>query len=476
MASITNISCWQGISNFFAYAQHKLHEDFMFIENPMGIWGDYVTYTDPFPNGSGAAARTTLMGSRRPSSTQTWNRMVGLQPDCLSSCEPATTQLKMNSWEDKWYYLFENSFQSEVFCLTEMWLNALNLPRQVENIIRNLKNWNDEVLDDWYRMTYIALCQKKWLGVDNNVGYVRKGLWDFAHDANGDPNPNYIVLDPSVSPTQISLLTQDMLDFIGLNAFYTKAWNYRDSTLKPLFIDSVTSLKLPQQDNNRRQDNRYIDHDSLDPRLGYERSYAGWGHKIDDFIFRYNWTLTDPLYPNGVLKRVYHFADQPITAGCTSDVNPDYLAASFAIFLPYNDKVVEYQNMEFSTTVGKDARFQAYTYQYEGIWKWFNQVDEYTPQNARKEKGYWMADFRKAPKPNRYDLGHAILARLYDTPGVLASCRPLSISLGSYAPCNFSCPPFDFFPPAMVVRNVCGGFSVGGVPCQPANQGSAICQ
>jgi hypothetical protein len=462
---------WQDINNFFNRAQPVLHKDFAKMERPLGVWGDWVEYAGTFPTGTGTSARVTLMGTRRPRHTNRWDRMAALQPDCAVSGDPVFQNIPANAWDNRWYSLFQTGFRSPVYNMTAMWTEGLALPEQIENIERNLKEWLDEILDDYYRGTYIATCANKWLGVDNNNSYIRKGLWDFAKDANGDPNIEYIVLDPSVAATDLSnlsLLTQDVLDYLDFSAFYNRSWNFLDSSLKPLMIDVVTAQRIPKEDQNQRNDNRFIDPDSLDRRLGYIRNYAGWGYKPDMFQLRYNWTLDDPLYPLGVLKRVYHWTDSPISSGVTEEGSTDYANASFAIAIPgYNPEVVKYQNFAPPKSVGKDAKFDAVTHAYEGIYTWINECNNITPSNETKELGYWLASIRKAGKPKRYDLGHVVLYRLYDTPGVRRSQRPLSVSLGGSPLYDLTCPPLDQFPAPLAVRTICGTFTKAGCQCSP---------
>lgn len=469
MAKPFAISCWQDINNFFNRSQHYLDREFAMMEKPLGNWGDWIQYAGVFPTGTGGSSRVSLMGTRRPQATNKWSQMVGLQPDCAVSCEAPVTNIPANAWDNRWYNLFETSFRSPVYCLKSMWLDALNLPLQIENIERNLKEYLDEVLDDFYRCTFIAAAQNKWVGIDNNTSFIRTGLWNFEMDANGNPNYDRIVLDPTLLSQvgAISLLTQDVLDFISIYAYFTKAWNFMDSNLLPLMIDPFTSQKIPQQDNNRRLDNRVVDKEALDPRLGYQRNYAGWGHHMDMFQLRYDWDLTNPNYPNGVLQRQYHWTEQAVTSGVTDAPNPNFLSASFAIAVPFNPEVVKFQNFAPPKSVGKDAKFEAYTWAYDGVYKWINETNDITPSNETRSKGYWLGELNKAGKPHRYDLGHAILYRLYDSAGVLKSCRPLQVAVGNYYLADLACPPFDFAPPPLAVRTLCGSFTKAGCGCAP---------
>jgi hypothetical protein len=464
------INGWQDINKFFVKGTPRLHEDFAFMEKPLGQWGEWIEYDGVFETNHGASARVTLMGTKRPTTTNKWNRMVALQGDCTVSCDPPVQNISVSAWDNRWYHLFETSFRSPVYDMTQMWLEAMNLPRQIENIERGLKDWVSEILEEFYQGSYTAMCQHKWVGVDNNISYIREALWDFERDANGDPNYDRIVVDPSLISQigNVSLLTQDVLDYISIYAYYNKSWNFMDSTLKPLMVDPITSQYLPKQDNNQRKDNRVFDPETLNPNLGYEREYAGWGHKVNMFQFRYNWDLTNPNYPNGVLQRVHHNATRSVTSGAVTDINPDFLNASFCIAIPFRPDVVKFQNFTPPKSVGKDVKFEAVTHAYEGIWNWINETNNITPANETKEKGYFLAAIKKAAKPVRWDLGHAILYRLYDSPGVQRSTRPLSVSVGTYYPLtDLACPPLDQYPAPMVTRSVCGNLTRAGCECAP---------
>jgi hypothetical protein len=62
--------------------------------------------------------------------------------------------------------------------------------------------------------------------------------------------------------------------------------------------------------------------------------------------------------------------------------------------------------------------------------------------------------------------GNVILHRLFPNRGITRSCQTLGVNTAGSPDCTNTCPPLDFFPPALVERFTCGGFNPDGV-CAP---------
>jgi hypothetical protein len=470
------ITCQSGISNFFIRARPYIDEAFREIEGITPVWEGMIKSSGLFPREAGGQARTTVMGIQRPRlTTIKWNPQVGMQPDCVVTCNVSPNQVQLGNGDNRWYRLYDYSEIVGPYCLKSMWLDAMNLPTQIKHIFMNMKARTVDIMDDFYRTNYIALSSNKWIGVDNgtNNPFIGKVLpngnppWQFAQDVNGQPIINKIIIDPSImdsagTPTQVALLSVEELNFIRESGGYLNAFSATGDV--PVITDWDTMSYLPKYDTNVRADNRRIDEAVLDPALGAVHRYAGYAFKRDPYVLRYRWDLNDPNYPNGVLTRVEQWHSVPLTQGCWDDVNPDYLNADFQITIPWNDNVFSYQNADYPTDL-PDMKFEQPLSPYTGIWQFFNEVNEVTPCNSERNLGYWRMLLSKAAKPEIPQLGHVILHRRFNMRNVFKSCRPFMVPVLSYTYCNTTCAPFDAYAPALVSRVVCGSWNQPGIGC-----------
>jgi hypothetical protein len=446
------VSCVDDIRNFFTRAQYTLDKDFAILEGVMGAWEGKIPSAGSFPIGSGWAARTTVLGFNRPRVTGAprFQPMVGLQDDCVGSCTTPTTTIKLGNADHKWYRMAEYAENTEVYCLTKMLGDALNLDAQIKNHIRIMKMRTMEIYDEYYRANQAILSENKWLGIDGSTP--RRGLWRFEEDANGTVNVNKIILDTSVTAGNVSLLTQDFLNRIRLQGTYRGAFTKEGQA--PLITDYETMSEIPKQDANTRMDNRYRDPDKLNPGLGAIGSYGNWDYHWDPFAMRYYWDLADPNYPNGVLTRIDHWQENPVSEGCFDDVADDYLNADFQISFPFNPTVYGVQNLLLPTPTDTPASQPASPY--HGLWRFINEVNEVTPCNQDRDLFYWRMVMKAAAKPENRYLGHVVLHRLYGRTGTIKACRDLMVPTGGSYSCDPTCAPFDHYPPALVTRTVCG--------------------
>lgn len=452
MADIT-LQCVDGIRNFFSRAQHFLDQDFAVEEGIKGVWEGRINSAGTFPIGSGWAARTTVLGFNRPrhANDRRFQPLVGLQDDCVASCDTPTRTIKFGNADHRWYRMEEYAENTEVFCLKKMLGDALNLPDQWRNIVRNMKARTNDIFDEYYRANQVIISDNKWIGVDGSTPQRR--LWHFEQDANGTVNVNKVILDPTVDPNDISLLTQDFLNYVRLTGSYNGA--FRVDGNSPLITDYETMSEIPKQDTNTRADNHYRQPNSLNPALGAVSAYGMWDYFYDPFALRYYWDLDDPNYPNGVLTRIDHWSSREVSEGCFDEVSNDYLAADFQISLPFNANVYGYQTLNLPNP--PEAPVDQPASPYRGLWRFVNEVNEVTPCNQDRTKFYFRMVMNMAAKPKDRFLGHAVLHRRYNRTGTIKSCRPLQVPVGggSYN-CDPACAAFDHYPPALVTRTVCG--------------------
>lgn len=459
-----------GLRNFFSRAQHHLDKEFKAIEGINGVWSGKVRSGGNFPQGSGFAARTTLLGFERPRVGQIrWTPKVGLQDDCAVSCDTPAETVRLGNANHKWYRMYDYAENTEAFCLKAMWADALNLPAQIRNIVNNLKMRTMEIDDEFYRSNYAAIAANRWVGIDdgtNNPKIIRtlnsNPAWRFEEDANGTVNVNKIILNEGFGPEDIGMASVDTFNHIRAVGRRKGAFPLQGAV--PLMTDFETMSMLPKVDTNVRMDNRYRDPEKLDPAYASISSYAGYDMSEDPFALRYYWDTEDPDYPDGVLTRIEHWQSEAVSEGCWDDVNEDYLNADFILNMFWNPDVYEYQTMSYGNPPGMD--FSQPQSPYNGLWRFINEINEITPCNVDRTKAFWRAVFERAAKPDRYDLGHTLLTRRFNSPGVFRSCRALTVPVntGTYY-CDTTCAPLDHYPPALATRVVCGSWNEGGSAC-----------
>lgn len=456
MAEEISIRCWEDIRNYFTRAQYNLDQEFQVLDGRMGIWDGKIRNLGAFPLASGWASRATTLGFQRPrlSSIQ-FNPLVGLQEDCLTSCNTPSNRVNLGAAQHIWYRMTEYSENTEVFCLKSMWGDALNLREQLENHVRNLRERTATIMDYYKRSNYNAIASNKWIAAEG-ISAPRRGYWRFAADANGQADVRYIILD-GVEPENIALPSIPILNYIIDQGTYWNAFPLNGGA--EFITDWETIQELPKFDTNTRADNRFRAPDSLDPAYPSVTSYAGIRFTRDPFALRYYWTEDEPDYPNGVLKLIEPWTDKPVSEACFDEVNTDYLEADFQLSPFYNDNVFGLQTLNLPTNLPGGTYEQPQS-PYNGMWRFINENDPVTPCNTDRNLAYWRMIVDLAAKPIRAGfLGHTVLHRRFGTRGIVKSCRPLQVPVGGTYDCDESCAPFDWTPPALVVRETCSGWN-----------------
>jgi len=388
---ISTLSCVGDLSNHFTRAQHMLSDVFDLIEGVDGIYDGLIQDGGQFPLQSGFAYRQTTLAQQRlgPQSLKTWKAMVGLQTDCATSCQPPTTVVDFGNAQHTWVRLQETSYNTKPYCLTELFADKLNIQAQIAQVFRDLKFVTKDVLDEFYRDNQVGLSRNRWLGYDDGVAVpnLQRGTWQFRTNANGDVDTTYIELAAGVDPDNIALLSTDFLNKIRNRGIPTGT--FRPDGPITLLSDYETFSNLPLYDTNRREDNRFRAPVQLNPEYKATTSYAGYDLKNDYFSLRYYWTTTDPLYPGGVLKRVFHWADEEVSEGCFSDTAEAYENADFQVSIPWSMLgVFKRQNGEQPLSAGSGANFKAPSSPWNGMWRWINETNNYTPCNEDYLIGY----------------------------------------------------------------------------------------
>lgn len=460
MAEPISISCVADLRNAFVRGQHEIGGIFGEINGFNGVWNGMVPSSGSFPVGSGFAARVTTLGQQRFNFTRLnlWRPMVGMQGDCAVSCDPPTEIVKPGNGQNDWYRLLHVAYNTEPFCLESMFADSLNLEEQIAQQFRDLKFLSSDVMDEFNRNNYTALSRYRYFGYDTGTTQqlVQDG-WRFATDADGNVDTTYVILDSGYDPANISALAvTGILNRIRDTGTYIGTYPSDGSV--PLVTDRQTFEELPLYDTNRRADNRYREPGVLNPAYGSVTSYAGYDLKNDPFSLRYYWTETEPGYPDGVLKRIDQWANQLLTNGCMSVMSQDYQDADFQISIPFGSMpVFTMQNGEQPLSAGSGVSFADPASPWNGVWRFVNEVNEVTPCNQDRNKGYWRMVMKKAAKPVESGFrGNLVLHRRFPWRGIARICRPLGTPTAGSYDCDWTCAPLDWAPPALEDVFTCG--------------------
>jgi hypothetical protein len=473
-ATIGNISCSGDISNLFSVAQYHLNEIRDMLNGRVATWEGMIPDGGRFPVTSNFASRVTTLAQQRLGyrDLNLWQPMVALQGDCAVTCDPPVKVVNPGNANHQWYRLMNIAYNTTPYCLESMFASGFDLPMQIEQIYKDLFMIRADVMDEFYRNNQVGLSAFRWLGYDPASQAGGSGLfqnqWQFATDANGFVDTRYIVLNNTINPDFISLPSTDILNRI--RNFGIPMGTFPEEGQIQLVTDYELFSNLPLYDTNRREDNRFRAPGNLDPSYVATTSYAGYKLKNDIFMLRYNWRGPGevPGYPNGVLERVYQWTDEQITEGCFSQTSQAYIDADFCLMIPWStvDPVFMMQNGEQPLSAGSGVNFAAVQSPWDGTWRWFNEVNEVTPCNSNRNKGYWGMVLKKAAKPIMFgQRGHVLLARRFPLRGITRSCATLRTGVGAgSADCtnNLPCPAPDFFPPSLVSTFTCGGWNEGG--------------
>lgn len=472
MPDISTIACEADLSNHFTLAQHYLDPLFKKLNGVDGVWEGMIPDGGRFPVGSGFASRVTTLAQQRLGydDLNLWQDMVGLQSDCVTTCDPPTKLVDPGNAQHNWYRLMNIAYNTRPYCLEQMFASSLGLDQQIAQIFLDLGNIRRDVMDEFYRNNQVGLSAYRWLPYDDGASSsLTTGNWQFATDANGNINTKYIVLGAGFSPSQIAILSTDILNRIRNYGIPMRTF-MPDGQIT-LVTDYETFSNLPLYDTNRREDNRHRAPVVLNPEYKATTEYAGYKLKNDYFALRYNWVTDEPGYPAGVLKRVYQWRNEAISEGCFSNTNSEYVDADFQLNIPFSEmqNVFDVQNGTQPLSAGSGANFAASASPWDGTWRWINENNNVTPCNEDRNKGYWRMVLKKAARPQFFgQRGHVVLARRFPLRGIARSCVTLQTGTGDgSADCTNTCPAMDFFPPTLVDRYACGGWNESGVCALP---------
>jgi len=474
MAEPIVLSCQADLANLFNRGQHDLDRQLRMIDGWDGALDGLFPSGGSFPLGSGYAARVTNMMQQRLSygALGGWTPMVGMQPTCEASCDPPTQELNFGNGEDVWFRLMTKAYNTIPFCLERMWSDALNLPENIQNIFANLKHVTSDTRDEFLRTNHAAIAQWRWAGYVNNAGTqsVLQQQWRFATDANGNVDTTYIILDPTVDPNNISILSvRGLLNFI--RSYGIPTGTFTPGGEIPIVTDYETFSNLPLYDTNTRADNRFRAPGVLNPEYASTQSYAGYRLREDPFTMRYMWRPggTVPGYPLGVLQRIDSWSAMQMSFNCGSNTNLDFQNADFQVSWMWGGPTFGVMSGETPLSAPGGVNFSDPASPWNGTWRWVNEVNEVTPCNQDRNKGYWRSVWKKAAKPMLNGFrGHLVLHKRFPWDGITKLCRTLQTTpTGGSGDCSDTCPPLDWYPPTLTDIWVCGRYNDDN--CSSAN-------
>lgn len=465
MAEHITIACPADIGNAFVRAQHNLSKEFMHIEGISGIFDDAIPDAGTFPMNSGFAARVTTLGQQRLNFERLnlWQPMVGLQENCDTSCQPPTANVSFANDQENWYRLFQIAYNTEVYCLTQLFADKLNIQDNIAQVMMNLKSLSIDLNDEFARNNHVGLAQNRWMGIASATATpaLTKNQWQFATDANGFVDTSVIILDAGVDPNEISLLSvAGYLNNIRDNGIRIKTFPANGEI--PIYTDYLTFEDLPLRDTNVRADNRFRAPGVLNPEYAATTRYAGYQLRNDFFALRYRYSPDDPDYVGQtVLRRVNAWKDERLTNGCMSDTSDEYQNADFQVSVLWGGSTFERQIGAMPKTAGSGTMFDNPTMPWNGMnWVWFNEVNEVTPANQDRNLGYWRLVTQRAAKPKDFGKrGHIALHRRFTFNGITGVCATLNTDAGGSTDCTNTCPAFDFFPPPLEEYTTCGCYN-----------------
>jgi len=470
MADHVTIGCTADLSNAFTLAQHHLDKEFDSIQGITGVFDGMIPSGGSFPLNSGFAARTTTLAQQRLNHSQLnlWQPMVGLQENCDTSCDPPTTVVDFANAQHNWYRLMQIAYNSSVYCLTQLFADHLNIQENIAQVFKDLKMLSTDLLDEFARNNHIALAANRWMGYapqDGSTPTLRLDDWHFATDVNGFTDTSVIILEAGVDPNFISLLSvQGMLNIIRDEGIRIHA--FPASGAVPLVTDYLTFQELPLRDTNVRADNRFREPSLLNPSYAATTNYADYNLKNDYLALRYNYSPNDADYPGQtVLRRVNAWQNQPMSEGCWSNMSPSYRNASFQVSVMWAGSTFTKQVGMMPTSAGSGTSFNNPQMPFGGMnWVWKNEVNEVTPANQDRNKGYWRLVAQLSAKPVKFgQFGHVILHRRFPFTGITGTCATLAVTETGSVDCTNTCPPMDFFPPPLEDYTTCGCWNPGGL-------------
>jgi hypothetical protein len=260
-----------------------------------------------------------------------------------------------------WYRLQTVTYNTKPLCLESLFADSVNLGETLFWFFLNLKRVTNGVFDDFSRNAFVCESAFRWTAVDKCP---KKGAWSFKEDENGSLAPEIILLADGVDPQNISALQENTLDYI--RKYGTWAETFPAKGHIPLVTDEET--------------------------FGDTNILGEYKFQRDEMPLRYN--FSDEGFEH--LKRVL-------------PDDPTYPQADFQLSMPLSAYPVF--ELQYSAP-SQEKRIKENWL--EHAWKWVCDVNEITPCNVDRNRGFFRMLLNQAAKPKLGGFrGHVILHRRF---------------------------------------------------------------
>lgn len=405
--------------------------------------------TGQFPKNSGITQRGHRLGRQAYPEDAPWRKLD--QDECDSNVgdfEP--TVIPSNGSDTYYWYPVAMDLRTDWIRIDELILNQFP-EQEIAHIEDSLQRINRQVNEEFTRTWYTNACEFKWAGIlpkeitpnDNCEQIICDGsdafddMWVFETFPDGQPNPNIIrVRLPYDQLYRISALSLDSLEEAVIRLERDGDYISESVMMFDTVIPDVrVSRQLQRQDdilNNNYKSVGGFSAGDLDRSLGHERAINNFAIRRDPQAFRYKVApIADQTAPGSFdssdpstwakLVRVFPFTRIKAQMGVKHVTNKEYLRADFAITNLFQKRVGRIEDLPDTSGYGTARKESGYAS--EGYFHWRNPdwVD-----NVKRNKGFWMACYRKAWHPRETELGHSFLHRLDHRIGLSFVKNPLT--------------------------------------------------
>lgn len=322
-----------------------------------------------------------------------------------AACNPDSTEIVRGEMH-RTYQLSRASFKTPMVCVEDIKRShqaAKAAAAQEQSLVKFINVW----WSDWYRLKNIAMS-------DNKVSVTGASTLEIVESTKGDF-------------TDLTTLPAAELNWTHLDQLYTRllhseiaddvAIGYANGApVIPLVLSAELKRKLFRDDEDKREQIKYIDANTNLAALGTTHAINGFAPVVDLYAMRFgktggiestaDLTLANAIYPT---KNVA--ASKGKRSVNNELYNPNGVNGGLAEFevvqiLPKNvwRALVDRPN---PTTFG-GMKFNAQNY--VGAFKWVNNPDMTT--NVRGNMGFYLADVAVAAEPHRTEFGYTILSKV----------------------------------------------------------------
>ncbi len=343
------------------------------------------------PDGSGFNFNSVQTERTKVTSTAGWTE-IEATPVSSNNCVPTADRVA-SATTVRPFNAFQRFIDSEVFCLTQA-RAGYEFRQQTAN---KKKNYTEAIRDVWALKDaeeYDAACKYKMV-MDQDL------------TATVDSAPF-----PATPPT--SILVQGALDELHTNLTQDGAGEYaygyqNGKPIYTLWLSTEAQQGLIINNPSIRQDFNFAQmgesyESMLLRRCGFDKTYGGWFHRIDDTMPRFN--FDEDL---GEFVQVEYYENIPTTEGNSAEVSTAYKTANYEMVRIWCPEVVKRLMHKPLDSVGADTKFSSADV-FGGDVRWLNFRNisaEYN--NPDGTIGFYRAGMQAAWEPSLTRYGMTLL-------------------------------------------------------------------